>query len=77
MSTRAESSQWSDREIARRCSVNHQTVAKVRRDLTGEIASERTVTTKHGTVTTMQTANIGSAGGAMIALVQGLPELRH
>lgn len=60
----AEWSQWSDREIARRCGVYHQLVATVRNDLTGvsssEDSSQRTFTTKHGTTSTMNTANIGS-----------------
>lgn len=55
---------WSDREIARRCNVHHELVGTVRRSLTGGSASEptteRTYTTKHGTVATMQTGNIGS-----------------
>jgi hypothetical protein len=43
---------WSDREIARRCGVNHHLVADVRATLTGSSPSEpapRTFTTKHGT----------------------------
>jgi ParB-like chromosome segregation protein Spo0J len=39
-----EWSRWSDREIARACHADHKTVARVRRDLTGEIPSERSVT---------------------------------
>ena len=34
-------------------------MASVRRSLTGEFPSERKVRTKHGTVTTMDTSNIG------------------
>lgn len=56
---------WSDREIARRCAVSHSTVILHRRSLV-ESTSEnhtampnRTFTTKHGTTTTMKTANIG------------------
>jgi hypothetical protein len=66
-----EWSQWSDREIARRCAVSHPFVAKIRaaraarraaRDeqLTGNVTSERTYTTKHGTVATMDTSRIGA-----------------
>jgi hypothetical protein len=62
--------QWSDREIARRCAVSHPFVAKMRADmaarraardeqLTGHVTSERTYTTKHGTVATMDTSRIG------------------
>jgi hypothetical protein len=64
----SEWSQWSDREIARHCKVSAPTVAKYRNDLTVKIYSEnnngaqpeRTYTTKHGTVASMRTANIGS-----------------
>ncbi|PWJ73849.1 hypothetical protein C7441_12533 [Pseudaminobacter salicylatoxidans] len=55
----AEWSKWSDREIARRCAVSDKTVASLR-PVTSEIRSEeRTYTTKHGTVATMNTAAIG------------------
>lgn len=57
-----EWSQWSDREIGRRCHVHHETVAAVRASLTGDFASDnRTYTTKHGTQATMNTAAIGRA----------------
>ncbi len=85
--------QWSDRQIARVCKVDHKTVGKIRKSLTGEIPSNktlqsltgdfpsdpstsltaevpsdedeainedlRTYRTKHGTIATMNTANIG------------------
>ena len=51
-------SQWSDREIARRCGVHHQLVGKIRISL-DESSSERIYTTKHGTTTSMNTTNIG------------------
>jgi hypothetical protein len=68
-----EWSGWSDREIARRCQVDHKTVGKLRSTLTGDFPSnkslqsidgdlsnqERTYTTKHGTQAKMNTANIG------------------
>lgn len=56
-----EWSKWSDRDIARQCSVDHKTVGKYRSEVTGELPSEtsRTYTTKHGTTATMKTANIG------------------
>ena len=54
---------WSDREIARRCHVNHELVGKLRQQLapvTGGTASEpRTYRTKHGTTATMKTGNVG------------------
>lgn len=57
-----EWSQWSDREIARRCAVSPPLVASVRSGLTVNSYSDepRTFTTKHGTQAAMQTANIGA-----------------
>lgn len=52
---------WSDREIARRCGVDHKFVGTVRSSL-GTVPSERTYLTKHGTIATMDTAAIGKAG---------------
>ncbi len=57
-----EWSKWSDREIAQHCKVHHNTVGKIRADLTGDLSSEpRIYITKHGTVAQMNTANIGKA----------------
>ena len=50
---------WSDREIAAKAGVSHPFVAK-QRCLTGNVASERTYTTKHGTRSTMNTENVGA-----------------
>ena len=69
--TDEEWGQWSDREIARRCAVSHPYVGKLRAEiekrraerderLTGNVSSERTYTTKHGTVATMDTSRIGA-----------------
>lgn len=58
-----EWSQWSDREIARRCGVSHPFVSQIRASLvtvTSEPATERTYTDRHGNVSTMNTANIGA-----------------
>lgn len=59
-----EWSQWSNREIARRCHVDEKTVRIVRGELTAEFpqseSTERVYTTKHGTTATMNTANIGA-----------------
>ena len=51
-----EWSRWSDREIGKACAVDHKTVGKVRRELTGEIPSDRKVTyrDRHGNETEMQ-----------------------
>lgn len=54
---------WSDHELARRCAVSVSFVGDVRKShcsrTTVTDPNARTVTTKHGTTTTMQTANIG------------------
>jgi len=60
---------WSDHEIARRCRVTNHLIAAMREihrreTLTRNSPSEnteRTYITKHGTVSTMQTANIGKS----------------
>ncbi len=54
---------WSDREIGRRCDVDHKTVASIRKSHWGisPVTNERTYTTKHGTQATMNTANIGKS----------------
>ena len=57
-----EWSQWSDREIARRCRVAQSMVTNRRRSLISEIGEpspSRTYTTKHGTTAKMKTGNIG------------------
>ena len=55
-----EWSKWTDREIARRCAVEHHMVGQLRSSL-GDSPSDRTYTTKHGTEATMRTGNIGRA----------------
>ena len=57
-----EWSQWSDREIARQCTVSHPFVSRLRAELTGNVTSEnqnRTYRTKHGNLAAMNTGNIG------------------
>lgn len=54
-----EWARWSDREVARRCGVDHVFVGRIRSSLVTITSEERTYTTKHGTVATMSTANIG------------------
>jgi hypothetical protein len=52
--------QWSDREIARRCEVGHTLVSTIRSSLAEmPVSGERKVTNKHGTQTVMNTAKIG------------------
>ena len=55
---RQASIEW---QIARWCKVGHKFVGKIRKDLTGDIPSEkqRTYITKHGKPAQMNTANIG------------------
>jgi hypothetical protein len=50
---------WSDREIARQSNVSQPFVSALRPRLTDNVISERTYNTKHGTTSTMNTANIG------------------
>ncbi len=54
---------WSDREIAKHCKVDHKTVGKIRKELTGEIPSDnpKKYTDKYGNKSVMQTQNIGSS----------------
>jgi hypothetical protein len=61
--------QWSYREIARRCRVSHDFVGKVaqRHGFTGRASSDRTYTTRHGSVSTINTANIAAANVARTA----------
>jgi hypothetical protein len=56
-----EWAQWSAREIAKVCAVDHRFVDRLR-DSLGIIPSEKSdpkYTTKHGTISTMNTTNIG------------------
>lgn len=59
----SEWQQWSDREIARRASVSNRFVSNLRSEIvtvnSSQLEAARTYTTKHGTVATMNTANIG------------------
>lgn len=58
----AEWCSWSNREIARVCAVAEVTVRRFRPEVTAPMTQspqERTYTTRHGTVTTMNTARIG------------------
>lgn len=56
---------WSDREIAKRCRVHNLFVSRLRPEVAPPKSllpsnSERTYTTKHGTVTTMKTSAINA-----------------
>jgi hypothetical protein len=67
--------QWSDSKIAQKCCVSQPFVSQMRASLITVISEEppaaRTYTTKHGTVATMRTANIGR-GRARTAASLGL-----
>ena len=72
-------STWSDHEIAHQCNVSQPFVSKLRKKLTYNVISDdptltnnvisnkstRTYTTKHGTIATMKTANIGGTQKAL------------
>ena len=60
---------WSNREIARRCSVSEHFVRDIKRDLGIDTAPQAQYThPKTGETTTMNTANIGAAGQARAAV---------
>lgn len=65
---------WADREIARRCNVSPTFVGGRRRaiqaDQQAPTDSHRTYTTKHGTMATMKTANIGKVEKKQMTLDQ-------
>jgi hypothetical protein len=53
---------WSNREIARKCGVDEGTVRNIRSSFTAEFPQlERAYVTRHGTVATMNTVNIGQS----------------
>lgn len=69
----AEWVQWSDREIAKACSVANSFVSKIRTSLFSENSekpAERTYTTKHGTEAVMKTAKIGKREDVQAAPAQ-------
>jgi hypothetical protein len=75
-----EWNQWSDREIGRRTGVHGVTVGRIRGESLQQSSSEeRTVTTNHGTVTTMKPAKIGSVSpiraAVRVALLESPDEL--
>lgn len=52
-------SKWSDSEIAKACGVSAPFVAKMKKQLTPNVSSERSFRNKHGSESTMDTSNIG------------------
>ena len=65
-----EWAKWSDREVGKACAVDHKTVGKVRRELTGEIPTDRAVTytNRHGNISAMKVAASPERqpGGSMV-----------
>ena len=62
--TDSEWSQWGDREIARRCHVDHSFVGKIRKSLglnTSDTERKSTYINKHGSTSTMKVASIGKS----------------
>ncbi len=60
-------SKWSDREIGKACAVDHKTAGRVRRELTGEIPTERVVTyrDRHGNQSEMRVSGSTSTGSVL------------
>ena len=67
-------SKWSDREIGKACAVDHKTVGRVRRELTGEIPSERFVTyrNRHGNKSEMRVSGSTSACSILDKVLTGI-----
>ncbi len=71
---------WSDKEIARRTATSDKTVAKVRRELSGDGVNaeirveERTFTTKYGTEAKRRIPSRTSNGGMVERVLRGLPD---
>ncbi len=66
-----EWSRWSDREIGKACSVDHKTVGRFRREMTGEIPSDRTVTyrDRHGNESKMRVSGTSAAGSVLVKVL--------
>ena len=63
-----EWARWSDREIAKACAVDHKTVGKVRRELTGDFPTEGRAVAyrdRHGHVSEMTIKKAAPGGGGM------------
>ena len=63
-----EWSKWSDRKIAGAAGCDHKTVGKIRRELTGEIPSDRTVLfrDRHGNTSEMRVKASEPAQGSVL-----------
>jgi hypothetical protein len=60
----AEWGKWSNSEISRRCGVHHTFVGRLKESLVLSTSEPTTYRTKHGTIATMNTSNIGRAAQA-------------
>jgi len=71
-----EWSRWSDREIGKACKVDHKTVGKVRRELTGEIPGDRKVTyrDRHGNESEMRVSAPSSTGSMFEKVLAKVPD---
>lgn len=71
---------WSNREIASRCAVNPSLVDKMRKEISlptnGSEPTPKTYTTKHGTVATMRTENIGRDRGRNGTKAEKIEQIR-
>ena len=64
---------WSDREIARRCSVDNATVSRLRPTVSVEKQQIERKATRNGRTYAMNTAAIGRGNGAAPGLKTGAP----
>jgi hypothetical protein len=67
---------WSSREIARKCAISHDFVARLKSSLSSDDSDSGppgavAYTTKHGTVAKMNTAAIGKRSAPALALTDG------
>lgn len=71
-----EWSRWSDREIGKACKVDHKTVGRVRRELTGEIPGDRSVTyrDRHGNESRMRVAATSSSASMFEKVLAKVPD---
>jgi len=75
-----EWSRWSDREIARQCKVDHKTVARIRRELSGEIPQIQNPirkVTRSGQTYNQNTRNIGMRSQRDEELEENQREIRE
>ena len=76
----ADWKEWSDREIAKRTATSDKTVARLRRELSGDglnaeiRVEERKFTTKHGTEATRRVETNGKPSSMLDKVLAGLPD---